>query len=189
MKNHLKHMLFVTISFLLFLFFVFIFFDPAKDISAAAYLNQLNKVKLFLMINPRLINVRYKKYNGNTPLIMATISGNKKMVHYLVSRGADVNLCDFFGNNSLHYAAQCNYPEIAEILIKNGTNVNAKNNYGKSPIFFSMVKNNNIVIELLVTNGADVNAKDNKGNTPLKLAKNNSYTDIANFLRRHGAIE
>ena len=40
-----------------------------------------------------------------------------------------------------------------------------------------------------IKNGADVNLKNNEEKTPLKLAIENGHNEIADLLRKHGAVE
>ena len=70
--------------------------------------------------------------------------------------------------------------------IRWGVDVNVNNDYGMTPLHFGYDED---TAALHIAKGADVNAKDNKGRTPLTLATEKGHTDIADFLRRHGAKE
>ena len=51
------------------------------------------------------INLRYKiKYGGRAPLNEAIVSGDLATVKAVVEAGADINLCDSYGNTPLDYA-------------------------------------------------------------------------------------
>lgn len=65
------------------------------------------------------ISINYANSDGLTALHSATIDGNSKMVKYLISKGADINVQDHEGWSCLHAAASCGYVEIAKILVEN----------------------------------------------------------------------
>ena len=52
--------------------------------------------------DPSLINE--KDDEGYTPLHLAVISGNKEIVKYLISKGADFNAVDNENHSSVHWA-------------------------------------------------------------------------------------
>ena len=52
--------------------------------------------------DPSLINE--KDDEGYTPLHLAVISGNKAIVKYLISKGADFNAVDNENHSSVHWA-------------------------------------------------------------------------------------
>ena len=57
--------------------------------------------------DPSLINE--KDDEGYTPLHLAVISGNKAIVKYLISKGADFNAVDNENHSSVHWATGRNY--------------------------------------------------------------------------------
>lgn len=44
-------------------------------------------------------------------------------------------------------------------------------------------------VQLLISEGADVNAKDKYGRTPLYYAEKLGHKEIAELLRKHGAVK
>jgi hypothetical protein len=63
----------------------------AKDVGihGAARSGNLARVKKYLAVDPKLISLRDGA--GRTPLTAATIGGQKEVVEFLLSQGADVN--------------------------------------------------------------------------------------------------
>ena len=109
------------------------------------------------------------------------------MVKWLLVIGTDVNMKDKVGHTPLHNAAT---KEIAELLITNGADINAKINDGSSPLIAAAMKGRKEVVELLIAKGADVNARSEsvlgEGKTALDWAVQQSHTEIAYLLRKHG---
>ncbi len=62
----------------------------------------LSCIDQILTAEPKLLN--QKDEEGYTPLHLAVISGNRTIVKYLVTRGADVNAVDNEKHSAVHWA-------------------------------------------------------------------------------------
>ena len=94
-------------------------------------------------VDPNIKN----RYDGNTPLMSASLKGHTEIVKLLLEYGADPNIQDRFGNTSLAeayrqglidksgnpYVLKALYSNIVELLLKNGADPTIKNEYGSSP--------------------------------------------------------
>ena len=70
--------------------------------------------------DPSLINE--KDDEGYTPLHLAVISGNKAIVKYLISKGADFNAVDNENHSSVHWATgrkKCYIVKCKQLYYKN----------------------------------------------------------------------
>ncbi|MEC7812749.1 MAG: ankyrin repeat domain-containing protein [Verrucomicrobiota bacterium] len=121
------------------------------------------------------------------PLSAAASGGHKEFVELLIVNGANVAAKNEYGSTPLHNAAT---KEIAQLLITNGADINAKINDGSSPLIAAAMKGHKEVAELLIAKGADVNARSEsvlgEGKTALDWAVEQSHTEIAFLLRKHG---
>jgi ankyrin repeat protein len=121
------------------------------------------------------------------PLSAAASGGHKEFVELLIANGANVAAKNEYGSTPLHNAAT---KEIAQLLITNGADINAKINDGSSPLIAAAMKGHKEVAELLIAKGADVNARSEsvlgEGKTALDWAVEQSHTEIAYLLRKHG---
>jgi ankyrin repeat protein len=142
-------------------------------------------------------NVNINSHGGGfSPLFVAIIANAttrvdaSAVIELLLDKGADVNVKDDKkGFTPLLAALLVGADEsIVKLLIEKGADVNAKENeLGAGALHFAVAKGYMNIVELLVSRGADVNAKTINGETPLKAAEDAGATEIADFLRAHGA--
>jgi ankyrin repeat protein len=103
---------------------------------------------------------------------------------------ADPNIRNNNGGTPLHVAASQAQPECARILIDRGADVNARTQNDSTPLHFAAFKGQSghfAALKILVESGADVNALTDTGATPLSMAMFRQNTEIAAYLREHGA--
>jgi ankyrin repeat protein len=73
-------------------------------------------------------------------------------------------------------------------LVKCGANVNAKDRWGHSSLLHEAVFNDDLeLVKWLVERGVDVNTTNKMGWTALYTAKRYGKTEIAQWLKDHGA--
>lgn len=114
-----------------------------------------------------------KEYgNGETPLMLASMSDDKNIVVFLLDKGANVHAKDNCGHTSLHLADN---EEIAKFLLENGADIEAKNKYDETPLQCS---ENPEIIKFLLENGADVSKT---------LGERTKNTKIIKLLLENGA--
>lgn len=123
----------------------------------------------------------------NENLIIATMGNNSKKVKELISKGADVNVKDVFGNTLLHSAAQFGYYEIVEILLDNKADTNAKDENNFTPVHYAIANGHKEIVKLFLEAGIDVNARNINGDTLLHNAVRERNKDIAELLLGAGA--
>jgi hypothetical protein len=92
----------------------------AAEKAALAAVSAGNFEKLEACVDDDKINVNCIDDHGNTLLILAAQQGNKRMVKFLLRRGANMNLQNFAGNSPLHYAYAYNHEELGQYLESKG---------------------------------------------------------------------
>ncbi|MBQ2621367.1 MAG: ankyrin repeat domain-containing protein [Thermoguttaceae bacterium] len=146
-------------------------------------------------------DVNAKDEWGATVLHTAAHSGNLEMVQFLIERGADVNAKDDAEKTVLNYAIlgdvrkpvlnstdQSDALKMVQWLVKCGANVNAKDRWGHSSLLHEAVFNDDLeLVKWLVERGVDVNTTNKMGWTALYTAKRYGKTEIAQWLKDHGA--
>jgi ankyrin repeat protein len=107
----------------------------ASDIFDAINSGDITNIKNVVEKNPEIINV--KADYGYTPLQYAAFKGNKEVVKFLVSKGADLKAKDQFRVTVLHYAVLGGNKEIVEFFLAKGASINAKSEDGITPLYFA----------------------------------------------------
>jgi len=115
--------------------------------------------------------VNWRSKSGVTILMNSAWHGRKRIVEYLVSHWADVNVEDVYKNTALIACCSKNWnhsTDIASILINEGANVNqvCKTAVGSSPLILATLLNNKSMVELLLKKGANPNHLDKYGENP-----------------------
>ncbi|KAF8564346.1 hypothetical protein P879_02573 [Paragonimus westermani] len=90
-----------------------------------------------------------------------------ELIHFLISKGANINMTDNNGNTPLHYAASRNNVVAARQLIADNATIECKDVEGLTPLMTAAQKNNISVMKVLLEAGADYTAEDVFGNNVL----------------------
>ncbi len=119
-----------------------------------------------------------------TPLIIALIFENDKLVGELLAKGADPNMQDSSGNIPLHYAAglrgRANINTLNTLLRNFTGNINHQNRAGQTALLWAANENRADIVRKLLQHGADPTIQDNQGITPFNLA---TFPDILRLLQ------
>jgi hypothetical protein len=127
---------------------------------------------------------------GVTALQLAVRKNNLKIVEFLVTNGADLDIMDpRLKYTALHKAAYKGNFAIMELLVGSGGNVDLRNDQGASPLHLAARKGHDKIAELLIANGAGVNARDAKEYTPLHNAAWNGHNQAVNKSDERVAID
>jgi cytohesin len=130
---------------------------------------------------------------GDSPLYLATLLGDKKLVQAVIGRGADINYAGVGvgpGETALHAAVAEKHRDIAELLINKGANVHARNSRSaRTPLhFLAGYMDDRKLAKLMIEHGADVNARDKDGQTPLSFATKAGNSQVADVLRQNNGM-
>lgn len=113
-------------------------YDGNYPIHVAAKEGNLSFLKNLVRVG---FNVNQINEYGNTALSWAVLNKDKKMIAYLISKGAAVDT--FIGGiylkmTALMWLARNNEFELAKFLISKGANINAKNKNGDSVLDYAL---------------------------------------------------
>lgn len=135
--------------------------------------------------------------NKGTPIIFASILGNKDIVELLIENGADINSKVINGPHTgytpLMFASWFGHKKIVELLIKNRADLNSKSLFGAhmgyTALMLSSASGQKDIPSLLVESGADVNnSKEFKNaQTPLMWASMYGHKELVELLISNGA--
>jgi ankyrin repeat protein len=108
-----------------------------------------------------------------TPLHSATAQGQTEMVHFLLDRGATIDVRVRAGMTPLHLASQHGRYSVAIALLERGADVNLRMDGGVTALHLAARKGYSQVAWLLMEHGANDAALTEGGNTALDLATKN----------------
>jgi len=82
---------------------------------------------------PKQIGVHSKSSDGDTPLHVATLWGDRHAVRVLLDAGADVTAKGDMSCCPLYYAVMTRNVQVAELMLQHGANPDAKNELNFTP--------------------------------------------------------
>ena len=141
-----------------------------QDIFEAAEVGDLARVKALFKKAPQLVNAKTKDDVGASILSIASENGHKRVVQFLIQKGADVNGEDNHGTPVLSYAAYKGHEDIVELLIAKGAGINERSNRGISALHNAAIYGQVRIMESLISKGADIDLKNDRERTPLQSA-------------------
>jgi ankyrin repeat protein len=135
-------------------------------------------------------DVNGKGHDDQVPFVWASEVGHLDIAKLLILEGTDANARDNGGSTCLIWAAWKGRTELIQILLDAGADINAKDDASVTALHDAVRGGHKETVELLITEGADVNIFSTRGGgTPLEIAIHNGGEEIAELLRKAGAIE
>jgi len=122
-------------------------------------------------------------FTGQTPFLLAALSGDVETMRLLLEYGADPHIPTFDGTTPLMAAAGVNWVfnqtytewdtllEAVQLCWELGMDVNAVNSMGLTAVMGAANRGSDDIIRFLFEKGARLDAKDNEGRTPLNWAE------------------
>lgn len=104
-----------------------------------------------------------------TALVWAAENGYAEIVNYLISLGADPNICDSENNTVLHWASLAGKLESIYPLMSN-SDLNIQNIHGDTALHIASRQSKTKICMLLMGNGANMNIRNLANETPLNVA-------------------
>jgi [histone H3]-lysine9 N-trimethyltransferase EHMT len=108
-----------------------------------------------------------------TALVWAAENGHSEIVNYLISLGADPNICDSENNTVLHWACLAGKLEAMYPLVAN-CNLNVQNIHGDTALHISARQGKTKICMLLMAHGASLSVKNLANETPLDVCDDKS---------------
>ena len=151
-----------------------IFSNSGKNALHTACYSDFDEIVELLLKSGAVENVNLADKLGATPLSLACIRKNRRILELLIQAKADVNQPNKSGALPLHLTCIIQSPEIAKLLIDAGADVNAINPIGESPLLIACANGAETIVEFLLEGGADRNFADTNKRTPLHVAVKDS---------------
>jgi len=122
-------------------------------------------------------NINYRNNNGQTPLMILCLKGEREKAMELIDKGADTSLTCKKGLSVLHYA--CAHPDnlrlVEYLVLVEKSKITARDNNGYDPLSMALKCDGEKVVQWLINQGARTNLKI-KGQPLLHFAaQSNSF--------------
>jgi len=118
----------------------------------AAFGGNLDGVKL-LLAKGAAINARASTRFRNTPLQIALLCGEGKVMSHLLAKGADPNLRQNQDFAALHEAALLGRTDLIQLLLDHGADINPRNAKGETPLGTALRRGKTEVVTYLRARG------------------------------------
>jgi len=144
--------------------------------------NFLANRELVASIKDMGISINGIDNDGNSPLHIAIMDGEREYSRSLISLGADLNIKNNLQLTPLHLAVYLNDHDAVKDLLFNGANVNLKGNSGYTALHIASEMNYTETAKILLINGAENRVKTNQGLTPKAISKIQHYSEMVELI-------
>lgn len=173
----------------------------------------LDRVKEILVEKPRHVHI-VTAHSRWTPLHLAAMTGNKKMVEFLLARGAKTDATNKSGQTAKEMALRGGYDDICSLLSTSAKGAKsilkavtsgdlevveailhtephviriASANSGWTPLHLAVKKGNQPMAKLLLAHGANIEAMNKDGMTPCAVAEESGHAELVALLQARWA--
>jgi uncharacterized protein len=124
-------------------------------------------------------HVEWRSPKDESPLMIASIKGQKEIVKKLIARDADVNKP---GWTPLHYAATAGQLEVMEILLEEHAFIDAESPNKSTPLMMAAKYGSTAAVKLLLEAGADATMRNELGLSAVDFAQQGNRRDVADLI-------
>jgi uncharacterized protein len=123
--------------------------------------------------------VEWRSPKDESPLMIASMKGQKEIVKKLIARDADVNKP---GWAPLHYAATGGHLEVMEILLEEHAFIDAESPNKSTPLMMAAMYGSTAAVKLLLEAGADPTMRNELGLSAVDFAQKGNRRDAADLI-------
>lgn len=134
------------------------------------------------LLNEAACPVDLKTANGATPLMLAAMVGDLKLIKLFLDRGADIESRDLNAMTALLVAAQYGQLTAFLVLKHRGADVSAIDTNGSSVAHWAALNNYPAFLRMLKAFNISLEQTDKQNRTPLHLACSSNAVDSIDFL-------
>ena len=148
------------------------------------------------LLRHQIVDINQSNRTGRTPLQLAVLDGRVLNCSLLLTHGANTEIKDLWGSDSLHIACAKKRWEIAMLLIESGADIASCHVSPTSLLFTAVEFGKPEAVKILIEGGADVGSKNLYGQSPLQVAVKESnksghsdaYDEIMQMLRQNKSV-
>ncbi|HEY1172905.1 MAG TPA: ankyrin repeat domain-containing protein [Verrucomicrobiae bacterium] len=157
----------------------------ASEVHLAIAEDRVDDAIKLMEADPKLI--KDKDSQLNKPLHLAALRGATNVVFFLISKGADVNARNKFGQTPLHRTMINGNLAIAKALVAAGAEVNGRDSQGVTPIHLAAQRRHDEIVRLLLDHKGEYDAHDAFRRRPLHMSIMGSSAEAMAALIKAGA--
>ncbi len=153
--------------------------------------NPQRTLEIIKLLIAKGIDVNRLNSAGRSAVSVAAAQGRGtalEMLKLLVAAGADINQPSHYGLLPIHYASANSGGDL-EYLLLQGADYEAESKLHETPLLIAVRNAREHNVRLLLDRTNLVNIPDQTGRTALNYAVAGDFSDIAEMLRKHGAVE
>lgn len=115
----------------------------------------------------------------------ATNSGDCEWVRFLLSKGADIDSLDKYGQTALMNAARRGDFSLVELLINQRAELNHTAKYRLTALMLAVINSHKEIVRILIAAGANAELGGSKpfDCTPLEYAEKHGFEEIVSILK------
>lgn len=134
------------------------------------------------------VSVNSKDEGGVTPLMCASLKGHLRVVQYLTSKRANLNVKEnHYEWTALMLASKGGRLDTVQHLVAKGAHINMKAKNGKTALMIASHKGHLSVVKYLISKGAKINERSQHNATAIIFATMAGHLDIVKYLISKGA--
>jgi ankyrin repeat protein/predicted DNA-binding WGR domain protein len=140
---------------------------------------------------PRVTSMN-KKSIGNatiTPVHVASINPNEKILKRLIDLGADWHFMDNLNRKPIHYAAACEGPGPLKLLLDMGAHADEPDRQKNTPLMIACQLGRLANVKLLLKHNPRINLKSRSGNMALHEAALKGHREVIRLLAEEGKMK
>jgi ankyrin repeat protein len=136
----------------------------------------------------RPIDINAVNGDGQTALMIASMSGKLGLVNWLLTSGAEIDALNRVNKSALYYSISSGHVDVVAALLENGAQIDKAHTSNKGHLLL-MAESNPQIVRHLLDYGADANLANwvGVGNTAINSASASGSVEVAEILIEKGA--
>jgi ankyrin repeat protein len=164
---------------------------PAAELPEALLKNiEFDNLSFITAVLPQITANYCFASTGNYLIHEAVKAGAIKVLHFICTKGADMNVKSRAGESALTLGAEENKHDAMCIILQHGRermDLEFENMSGMTALQIAVRNGNKEIVGLLVAHGANVNATNVLGDSLIKMAQRAGHQEIVLLLVNSGA--
>jgi ankyrin repeat protein len=153
--------------------------DPSGMYGLMMALKESSLKVAVVLVNWSTTNVEVRNAAGESPLMLAALSGELNLCRLLIQKNADVNKP---GWTPLHYAATNGHVEVMNLLLEENAYIDAASPNGTTPLMMAAHYGTPAAVKVLLEAGADPMLKNIQGLTAFDFANRGERKESADII-------